>query len=196
MSYNYRATIKAVKKMVKAAIDSPQNKFGSRVWDYHLTPVAEYSLLLAKKLGADAEVVELAAYLHDYASLLAIKNAPKHHIIGAKMAGEILKKLGVPEEKILATQNCIYRHRGSVKMKKDTLEAKILASADAMSHFRYVPDMFYLAYGVHGLNSDEGAIWLAAKLRRSWDKIVLPEGRAIIKKDRKIFLDILNQVLK
>jgi uncharacterized protein len=196
MKYNYQTIIKTVKKLVKAANDSPRNKYSSSVWKYHLELVAKHGLALAKKLKADVEVVELSAYLHDYASLLDVKNAKQHHLIGARMAGEILTKLGLPEEKIAAVKNCILTHRGSVPMAKRTLEAKILASSDAMSHFYYIPDMFYLAYGVHQLNSDEGAAWLKAKLRRSWKKIVLPAGRKMIARDRKFFLEVLDQVSK
>jgi uncharacterized protein len=192
----YRTIIATVKKMVKEANDSPHNKYGDTVWKYHLGLVAKYGIALAKKLDADMDVVILAAYLHDYASLLDIKNAAKHHIEGAKRAGRILKKLGLPPDKIKAVKDCIFSHRGSVHIKKKTLEAKIIASADAMSHFYYIPDMFYLAYGVHKLKSEEGAVWLKAKLQRSWDKIVLPEGREMIKKDRKLFLEVLDQILK
>jgi uncharacterized protein len=196
MKHGYETIIRLVKKMVKEANDSPHNKYGDTVWKYHLGLVAKYALALAKKLQADTEVVILAAYLHDYAALLDIKNAPKHHVEGAKKAGLILKKLGLPPDKIKAVKECIFSHRGSVKIKKRTLEAKIIASADAMSHFYYIPDMFYLAYGVHKFKSEEGAAWLKAKLERSWDKIVLPEGRTMIRKDRKLFLEVLDQVLK
>jgi predicted metal-dependent HD superfamily phosphohydrolase len=196
MKYNYAKIIREIKSLVKAANDSPRNKYSPSVWKYHLELVAKHCLALAKELKADAEVVELSAYLHDYASLLNKKNAPNHHIVGARLAGEILGKLGLPAEKISAVKDCILSHRGSVKMAKRTIEAKILASADAMSHFYYIPDMFYLAYGVHRLKSDEGAAWLKAKLQRSWNKIVLPEARAMISKDRKLFLEVLDQVLK
>jgi uncharacterized protein len=196
MKNNYQTIIATVKKMVKEANDSPRNKYGNTVWKYHLGLMAKYSIELAEKLEADTDVVILAAYLHDYASLLDIKNAPKHHVEGAKKAGQILKKLGLPAEKIKAVKECIFSHRGSVRIKNKTLEAKIIASADAMSHFYYIPDMFYLAYGVHKLKTEEGAVWLKAKLQRSWDKIVLPEGREMIKNDRKLFLEVLGQILK
>ncbi|HTW96424.1 MAG TPA: HD domain-containing protein [Candidatus Methylomirabilis sp.] len=196
MKHNSVAIIAAVKKLVKTVNDSPRNKFGRSVWKYHLELVAHYAVILARKLGADAEVVILAAYLHDYASLLDARHAAQHHLLGAKLAGEVLSKLGLPKQKIKAVQDCIFSHRGSVKEKKRTLEQKIVASADAMSHFYYLPDMFFLAYGVHKLETEAGAAWLKAKLQRSWNKIVLPEARKMIAADRKLFLRVLNQVLK
>ena len=195
MSRDYKKIISEVKRIVKAANDSPKNKYGKTVWPYHLELVVRYALALGRKLKTDLEVLELAAYLHDFAALKEAKNDKEHHIIGARLAGELLAKLGLEKEKIAAVKECILRHRGSVPLKKKTLEAKIISSADAMSHFYYIPDMFFLAYGVHRLETDEGARWLMEKLRRSYKKI-MPEGREMIKKDKKIFFEILNQILK
>jgi putative nucleotidyltransferase with HDIG domain len=195
MKRNYENILKIVKAAVKAANDSPANKYGPSVWKYHLEVVAAYALKLAKKLGADREVVELAAYLHDYAALLSSKNDKNHHVLGAKEARKMLLALGYSKEKTEMVAECVLCHRGSVPLKRRTAEARIIASADAMSHFRYLPDMFYLAYNRHGLETDEGAAWLWGKLNRSWAKI-MPEGRKIIKKDRDLFLKILGQVLK
>lgn len=194
-NYSYPQIIRAVKTVVKTANDAPSNKYGASVWRYHLEVVADYSFKLAKKLKADKEIVELAAYLHDYAALLNPKNDKKHHILGAKEARKILLGLGYSKDKTEAVAQCILCHRGSVKMTRPTIEAKILASADAMSHFRYIPDMFYLTYNRHGFETDEGAVWLKGKLERSWAKII-PVGRKLIKKDKDLFFGILNQVLK
>jgi len=194
--YNYKKIISEVKRIVKEANDSPQNKFGSSVWEYHLESVAKYALILGKKLGADLEVVELASYLHDYSSLVNIKNAKEHHLHSARMAEEILKLTTFPKEKIEKVKACILAHRGSVKMPKKTLEEKIVASADAMAHFNYIPDMFFLVYGINKFKTKEGAFWLKAKLGRSWKKILLPLGRELITDKRKVFLEILNQVLE
>lgn len=196
MKKTYRSILDEVKRIVKAANDAPTNKYGPSVWRYHLEVVADYALKLAKKLKADREVVELAAYLHDYAALADGKNDKRHHILGAKEAKRILLSLGYSKEKTDLVAECILCHRGSVPLKRRTKEAKIIASADAMSHFRYIPDMFYLAYNRHGLSTEEGAAWLKGKLKRSWNKIAISEGRKMIKKDRELFLAILNQVLK
>ncbi|MFA5248089.1 MAG: HD domain-containing protein [Patescibacteria group bacterium] len=193
--YNYQNILKEVKRIVLQANNAKANKYGPTVWPYHLEIVAFYSLKLAKKLKADAEVLELAAYLHDYASLINFKNAERHHIIGAQEAKKILTNLGLPKEKIMAVSQCILNHRGSVILKKETTEEKILASADAMSHFSCIPDMLFLAYNIHKLETYEGAVWLKNKLERGWNKI-MPEGQKIIKSKKDLFYKVLDQVLK
>lgn len=193
--YNYPKILTAVKELVLKANNAETNKYGPTVWIYHLQLVAAHALELGEQLKADKEVLELAAYLHDYASLIDFKNAENHHVVGAREAKKILSELALPEEKIIAVANCILKHRGSVPGIKETLEEKILASADAMSHFSCIPDMFFLVYGVHKMKTYEGALWLKNKLERSWEKI-MPEGKEIVKEKRKIFYDILDQVLK
>ena len=57
---------------------------------YHIIPVVNISLEMAEKLGADKEVVEISAYLHDVMRILGDKE--NHHITGAKYAREFLEK--------------------------------------------------------------------------------------------------------
>ncbi|HEX7586134.1 MAG TPA: HD domain-containing protein [Patescibacteria group bacterium] len=186
--------IKKIRAIVKKACYSQNNKFTETVWDYHILPVVKHSLALGKKLKANLCVLEIAALLHDHAGITNAKLYPEHHIHGARMAKEILEKFKFPKEKIEAIQNCIVSHRGSVRLKQETLEARILASADAMSHITEPVDMFYLAYGVHKNKTKEGAKWLKKKLERSWKKI-MPEGKKMIKKEYKILTKMLSKAL-
>jgi len=193
--YNYNKIRNRVKKIVKNACYSKENKFKDSLWDYHILPVIKYSLILGKKFKADLEVLELAALLHDYAAI--IKNGKlykKHHLQGAKLAEEILVSLNYPQDKIKCIKDCIKSHRGSIVINKKNIEAKILASADAMSHITELVDMFYLTYGVHKYKTFEGAKWLKKKLKRSWDKII-PSGRKIVKADYEVAIKILNKIL-
>lgn len=189
--YNYKKIRDEVKKIVKAACYSPSNKYKETAWSHHILPVVKHSLTLGKKLKADLEILELSAYLHDYASIYNFDYASEHHIYSAKLGGEILNNLKFPEDKIKRVKQCILSHRGSKPRDKKFLEDKILASADAMSHFTELADMMYLTYGVHKYHTVEGAIWLKAKLLRSWEKII-PAGRKIVSNEYKIAIKILD----
>lgn len=195
MKHNYKKIRQEVCETVKEAAYSPDNKFSSTVWAYHILPVVEHSLRLGRELKADLEVLELASLLHDYAALVNYKYYKKHHIYGARLAGDILNNLGYPKDKIKQIQECIFCHRGSVPMNKKTIEAKILASADAMAHITEMPDIFFLAFHVHGLETYEGCQWIKGKINRSWKKI-MPEGKEIIQEDYDLFMCLINRSLK
>lgn len=189
--YNYSKIRNEVREIVEKANYSKNNKYKSTFWNYHTLPVVELSLKLCKLFKADRGVVELSALLHDYSAIYNYEFAKEHHVHSARMAREILTKLKFPDEKIKHVASCILSHRGSHPMKKKTIEAKILASADAMSHFTQLADMMLLTYGIHKYETKEGAIWLKNKLKRSWAKI-MPEGREMIREDRRIAIKILN----
>ena len=192
--YNYKKIRGEVKKIVKDACYSANNNFSYTAWQYHVVPVAKHSLRLGKILKADLEVLELAAYLHDYSGILNYKFYEKHHLHSARLADKILNNLGFPPGKIDLVKKCIISHRGSIKSKRKSVEEKILASADAMSHFTELADMFYLAFGIHKYKTEEGAKWLGEKLERSWKKI-MPIGRKMIKLEREMAKKIISKTI-
>jgi len=192
--YNYKKIRDEVKKIVKDACYSANNNFSYTAWQYHIVPVAKYSLRLGKILKADLEVLEISAYLHDYSGILNFKFYKEHHLHSARLAGKILDDLGFPPAKINLVKKCIISHRGSIKSKRKSVEEKILASADAMSHFTELADMFYLTFGIHKYKTLEGAKWLGEKLERSWKKI-MPIGRKMIKSERDISKKIISKTI-
>ncbi|MFH0845955.1 MAG: HD domain-containing protein [Patescibacteria group bacterium] len=191
--YDFLKIRDEVIKMVKEANDSPNNFFGDTVFNFHILPVVKHSLNLGKVLKADLEVLELAALLHDYAGILNFEYYKDHHEHGARLAKDILMELNYPEEKIKQVQDCILNHRGSVFRKKESIEEKIIASADAMAHITELPDMFYLTYGIHKHKTKEGIEWLRKKIEKSWNKIELDEGKELVRKDFEIAMYLLNK---
>jgi putative nucleotidyltransferase with HDIG domain len=178
--YNLDKMLREIRNKVEKACKNPANPFGPNLWTGHIVNVVKYAKLLAKKLNANEEIVEIAALLHDYASALNIREFEKHHIYGAKEAEKILKKLGYPQEKIEKVKHCILAHRGKTQIKRETIEAECVASADAMAHFNAIPSLFYLAYVKHKMDMDTGAKWLRNKLKRSWDKLQ-PEAKELVR---------------
>ncbi|HRY60147.1 MAG TPA: HD domain-containing protein [Patescibacteria group bacterium] len=172
--------LEQIRKIVKEASEKSDNYFGATAYSYHIVPVVKYSLLLAEKLKANKEIIELSALLHDYSCLVNKDFYDEHHIHSSRLAEEILKKFGYPKEIIDKVKYCIFTHRASKEIKRESLEAKIVASADAMSHFSDVNSLFYLAFIIHKLDIEKGTKFVLNKLENSWKK-VMPEGREIIK---------------
>ncbi len=93
----------------------------------HVERVKRLAIYLAKKEGADVEVVEKAAELHDIA-----RDMENHSIEGAKIAREILKSNKYDDNFIERVTHCIESHAFSSGIKPQTLEAKILSDADKL----------------------------------------------------------------
>jgi uncharacterized protein len=101
----------------------------------HIERVVRSALEIGRHEGANLEVIELAAILHD---ILERKETHdhvdgfRHEIAGADEARRILKDLGLPKETIEAVAHCIEAHRKRASHEPQTLEAKCLFDADKL----------------------------------------------------------------
>lgn len=173
--------LEEIRKLVKESCQKKTNIFGYGAWSHHITSVVKYAKLLAKKLKADKEILEIAALLHDYAGIKKKGWYPKHHIHSARLAEEILKKYNYPIARIEKVKQCILTHRASKNITRKSIEAEILAAADYMAHFDNVHSLLYLAFVQHRMKIDRGKRWVLAKLKRDWDRLKLPEAKEIIR---------------
>ncbi len=168
-----------IKKFVEQ--ESLNNDKGwHKEWMIHLESVASNSMELADKFGADKEVVFLASWLHDIGTIVTGKKE-NHHIIGTEIAKRKLREMGYPEDKISKVKRCIFSHRASQNIKRETIEAQILADADSMAHFENIEDLVKADLVLGGtVNKDEANKNIKAKLIRDWERLS-PEGKIFAK---------------
>jgi len=162
--------LKDLQKEVYSRCQKETNKFGMGCY-YHIAAVVKNAEILAENYGADKEIVMIAAWLHDIASITDYSLYNLHHIHGAEMAYGILKGYGYDEQKIALVQKCIRNHRGSINSEKTSPEELCVADADAISHFDSVPSLLYLAYVQKGMGIEEGREFVKNKLTRSFGKL-------------------------
>jgi putative nucleotidyltransferase with HDIG domain len=160
-----------LEKVVEEACAKETNVFGYGIWTHHIREVVCHARQLASVFGADLEIVEIAALLHDYAAIKDQRLIEDHHLHGATEARRILEQFGYPRDKIEAVEHCVLVHRGREPRERQTPEAECLANADAMAHLEQVPSLLFLAYVRHGMSIEEGTRWVREKLDRSWNKL-------------------------
>ena len=131
---------------VRRLCELPSNVFGVGAWDHHIKIVYELARKYASEYGANTEIVALAALLHDVASVTDASYVEEHHIIGAKIAEQLLLESNYPIEKIELVKKCILNHRGSKLAKKTTPEEICVADMDAMAHFYSIPSLLSMVY--------------------------------------------------
>ena len=90
-----------------AEIDVPGSSFNYR-WE-HVTNVVTLALKLADLVGADREVVEAAAWLHDVTK----RDGESHATSGAIFARDFLPQTDFPPEKIDVVARAIADHKGT-----------------------------------------------------------------------------------
>lgn len=159
-----------LEKEIYKRANKPSNKFGIGCY-YHIEAVVKNAQILANKFNADEEIVIIAAWLHDIASITDYSLYEMHHIHGADIAEDILKQFNYEQKKIKKVKECILNHRGSINNKKLTIEEKCVADADAISHFDNIPSLLYLAYVNKKMDIKDGRNFVIEKLKRSYNKL-------------------------
>jgi len=159
------ANVQKIKKQVEQ--ECKANKKLS-VWFYsdHLLMVEKNSKWLLKELPkSDSEVVLLGVWLHDLQRVRGLKG--DHQSVGAREAVKVMKEYGYGKPVIEKVKAIILTHSCSKEI-PTSIEGKILATADAMSH--YYND-FFLRIAVTGQrNLKEFKEWVLEKLDRNYNK--------------------------
>jgi uncharacterized protein len=180
-----------IEDLVYSACLSDSNKFGYGIWTHHITQVVKNGKQLAKTFSADPEIVEIAAFLHDYSGIINHSLHKEHHTHSSFEAGRILQKFNYPGEKIEKVKHCIENHRGSINSENRSPEAECLASADAIAHIQNVTSLLFLVYVRFNMGIDEGAEWVQKKIERSWRKIS-PNVKDLVSKDYDAVIEFLK----
>lgn len=181
-----------LKEEMKRRCQSSGNVFGFSIYS-HIREMVHNAIFLAKKYCADTEVVAIAAWLHDIASITDYALYGEHHIHGANMAGPILEAQGYPAEKIKQVQICILHHRDSMLEGRRSVEEQCVADADAISHFDCLPALFYQVYVQKGYSIDEGTKFVINKLEKSYHRLSAP-SRELYQKKYENVMRVLSGV--
>ena len=133
-----KININKIKKYIQEECAKPGN-YGIWFYNTHLLAVEKSAKILLEKFPkAKGEVVMLGVWLHDLQRIRCVKG--DHQKIGALEAEKVLNEFGANQKLIKEVKEIILSHSCERK-KPANLEAKILSTADAMSH--YMND-FYL----------------------------------------------------
>lgn len=165
--------IENIRKRALEECSNKEFKHHDWFWKYHILPMLKISMELAEKLKVDKELIELVVYLHDIAKMRGLDN---HAEEGAKIASEMLPYIA-KKDLIL---ECIAKH--SKPSENDPIEVKLIAAADAVSHF------LSPFFEIHlWKNPDKTFEELCAsnirKAEKDWKKILLPEAQDMAREE-------------
>ena len=91
--------------------------------------VRAYALALAKLEGVDAQVVELAALLHDIGKS---EGREGHHLRSHELAQRFLASTDLPKATQALILECVLRHRSASAAEEERLEVRVLQCADVL----------------------------------------------------------------
>jgi uncharacterized protein len=116
----------------------------------HVLRVYHTAMKLGKEEGADLEILQAAALLHDSRGAEpGGAGRADHHLASALFAGEVLKDEGWPPVRIKAVQHAIraHRYRGNEDL-PETIEARVLFDSDKLDVIGAIGTARTIAYSV------------------------------------------------
>lgn len=180
--------IKEIKKQVEQECKA-NKKLPEWFYSEHLSMGEKFSEVLVRELTkADRIVVLLGVWLHDLQRVRGL--AGDHQTVGAREAVKVMKTYGYEKSAIDKVESIILTHSCS-KNKPASVEGKILATADAMSH--YYND-FFLRIALTGQRDlKDYKVWVLEKLNQNYNqKIFFVSAKKKIKQRHELYKKIFT----
>ena len=126
-------------------------------WEQHIKLVVKEALILAGEYGADKEIVELGALMHDIASVMRVGTRQEHHKNSAVIADRLLTEFSYPDDRKARILGCVLHHRSSKYA--DNTEELCVADADIISHYDNIPMCFGVAFKYNKISTGSVEEW-------------------------------------
>lgn len=148
--------------------DPNRDEWADWLADNHVFVVADYATELARKHDADEELARAAALLHDIADVRMERKNEKHEEESLKLARDLMQEAGYSDDEIkLVVDDAIRFHSCHGDERLDSVEGKILSTADSMAHLK---TDFYIyatwAFGYDHRALEEVKAWALKKIER------------------------------
>ncbi|MFH0773571.1 MAG: HD domain-containing protein [bacterium] len=128
---------KNVFKAVEYLYKNSRRKIAHWFWENHVQIVVENSLALAHKYHTGIDYVFVGALLHDLADVWIERTDVHFETMSQFKTGQILKKAGYnPKEISIVITQVIEPHTCRSGIIPQTMEGKIMATADALAHLQ------------------------------------------------------------
>jgi HD superfamily phosphodiesterase len=178
--YAYSPLVSQVREsVIKEAKETKE--IGDWFLPWHLMEVERFANLLCDKhTEADRDIVGLGVWFHDVGRLRGQDEG--HDVYGAEEARRVLTEKNYSPDKIERVFEVCRAHRCK-NIKPESLEAKIVATADAMSHFTHSFYFRLFQFYINDLSFDQIREKAYQKLERDFnDKIAFDEGREEVRR--------------
>lgn len=153
------------------------SSLGREFYENHLILVAHYGLQLAMETGADPEIVELAAYLHDFSFVIDHTDFKQHEAKGMAIAEKLLKQFNYPQDKLEKVKLCILNHSSLTMAGEVSPEEACIANADVMSLIAR-PD-YWINLSHLTSQVEDNSKWYYEQITKSWP-LMMPSAKAIV----------------
>lgn len=171
-------------------------EMGRWLWNNHVQWVADKSVVLADKYGANVEKVYCSALLHDIGDSEYERGHDDFDTWSDKAISGILLQSGFSEEESEEISEIIIRpHSCRPDNLPTTIEGKVLATADAMFHIQtsFFPRLLRMNRPLSVETYEQWQDWFAGKIERDFNsKIFFKDEKREVNDDYQALCRIFN----
>ena len=165
-----------------------RDEWADWIYPNHVVIVTNNALLVAERFGANSELSQVAAVLHDVADYKMARINPDHENESMNIARDLMKNCGYADDEILlVVDDAIRYHSCHGNERPSSLEGLVLATADSMAHLQ--TDFYIHATWAMGSSKslDEVKVWALSKIERDLNnKIYFDDIREEVRADYEI----------
>ncbi len=170
---------------------SPANRFGPEFLPEHLLLVERFALQLADRLGADRDVVRVAALLHDTAAIRDYGCVPVHAEAGAELVeklcaigGPLGPSLRFDAARIAKVGRCCREHSSPKGTGQTIPESVCVSNADGMAQIARPFYWFHYARTLKKQSYPDAVAWYRTVVEGAW-KALIEDARAIVTREHE-----------
>ena len=165
------------------------------LYDNHVLVVTANAKGLAEKYGVNVELSQVAALLHDIADYKTTRSSPNHEEESLKTAREIMAEFGYSADDIaLVVDDAIRWHSCYGNDRPKSKEGQVLATADALAHFK--TDFYIFTTQIFGGKKTLAEIkeWSLKKIDRDlFNKIAFEDERKGARPDYDMIKELFSR---
>ncbi|HSX16888.1 MAG TPA: HD domain-containing protein [Patescibacteria group bacterium] len=167
-------------------------------WLYpnHVVVVARSAKSIAERKGANVELSQVAALLHDVADIKMKRADPGHEAESLKTARELMQAHGYTTDEIsLVVDDAIRYHSCHGDERPKSVEGLVLATADSLAHLQ---TNFYVhaawEFGKSGRNLEKLTAWTLEKIEGDLhNKIAFDDIREEARPDYEMIKELFGR---
>jgi putative nucleotidyltransferase with HDIG domain len=175
--------------------DPNRDEWADWLYDNHVLVVAKNAHELAQKYGANEELSEAAALLHDIADVKMARANPGHEETSLDIAWQVLTEADFTDDEIaLVVDDAIRYHSCHGDERPKSKEGLILATADSLAHLQ--TDFYIYATWAFGKTRslEELKGWALKKIEQDLNnKISFEDEREAVRPDYGMIKNLLSR---
>lgn len=165
------------------------------LYEQHVKAVTRIAAEIAEKHGADKELAQVGALLHDIADYKLQRREPEHEEESLKTARELMREHEYTDDEIkIVVDDAIRYHSCHNSERPSSNEGLVLATADSLAHLTTDYYLYIARWLGNEVPMDEMKIWVLKKIDRDLNiKISFDDEREAARADYNAIKNLFSK---